>query len=191
MEAEVKWACREYAQTAVDVLARRTRIAFVNVHASFEALPRIVELMAEELKWDKKRKQVEYDRAVTYLKQEMGLELGMEAKRNIPLNFTSDEVNEHVRTFRVIDSKNKGFVTFNDLRYYFKRVGQPISEDQLHDILNEVDTNRNGQIDLGEYLQFMSALKTGTISYSRFATAIHDTDQHKKQIAVDRSGGGL
>ena len=36
---------------------------------------------------------------------------------------------------------------------YFQKTGEKLSEDQLHDILNEVDLNRNGQVELGEFLQ--------------------------------------
>lgn len=37
--------------TAVDMIARRLRIAFLNVQATQEALPEIVSIMAEELGW--------------------------------------------------------------------------------------------------------------------------------------------
>ena len=53
IEAEVKYAVKEYARTATDVVARRTRLAFLNVQAADEALPRIVEIMAKELGWKK------------------------------------------------------------------------------------------------------------------------------------------
>ncbi len=39
IEAEVKYAIKEYARTAVDIIARRTRISFLNVLAADEALP--------------------------------------------------------------------------------------------------------------------------------------------------------
>ena len=58
IEAEVKYAITEYACTVIDVLARRTRLAFLNVQAADEALPRIVEIMGAELGWDKSRKKV-------------------------------------------------------------------------------------------------------------------------------------
>lgn len=54
----MRYAVREYACTAVDIIARRTRLSFCNVHAAQEALPRIVEIMAEELKWSKAKQQV-------------------------------------------------------------------------------------------------------------------------------------
>jgi glycerol-3-phosphate dehydrogenase len=47
-ESEIHYACQcEYARTAVDVIARRTRLSFLNVRATLEALPRIIEIMAE------------------------------------------------------------------------------------------------------------------------------------------------
>lgn len=40
LDAEVRYACcRELAATAVDVVARRTRLAFLNTYAAQEALP--------------------------------------------------------------------------------------------------------------------------------------------------------
>ena len=39
IESEVRYAVKEYARTAFDVLARRTRISFLNVLAADEALP--------------------------------------------------------------------------------------------------------------------------------------------------------
>ena len=55
---QIVFACREYARRAVDVIARRTRLAFLNVPATEEALPRIVEIMAQELKWSKAKQKV-------------------------------------------------------------------------------------------------------------------------------------
>lgn len=53
VDGEVRYAVRhEYAQTAVDVLARRTRLAFLNAQASLEALRRIIDIITEELRWD-------------------------------------------------------------------------------------------------------------------------------------------
>ena len=58
IEADVKWAMKEYACTVVDVIARRTSLAFLNVQSAEDALPRIVEIMAQELGWGKKEKNV-------------------------------------------------------------------------------------------------------------------------------------
>ncbi|KAL1957905.1 hypothetical protein VTO42DRAFT_5470 [Malbranchea cinnamomea] len=68
IDGEVRYAVRqEYAQTAIDVLARRTRLAFLNAQAALEALPMVIDLMAEELNWDDKRKELEWGEAVRFL----------------------------------------------------------------------------------------------------------------------------
>ncbi|ORZ25687.1 FAD dependent oxidoreductase-domain-containing protein [Absidia repens] len=68
VESEVRYAVRqEYACTAVDVLARRTRLAFLNAEAALQSLPRVIEIMTEELKWDKARQTEEYEKAATFL----------------------------------------------------------------------------------------------------------------------------
>jgi len=77
IDGEVRYAVRhELAQTAVDVIARRTRLAFLNAQAALEALPKVIDLMAEELKWDTKRKDVEFNNAVQFLGS-MGLPKGL------------------------------------------------------------------------------------------------------------------
>jgi glycerol-3-phosphate dehydrogenase len=58
IEAEVKFAIQEYACTVVDVLARLTRLAFLNVEVTRDVVPRVVEIMANELGWSRAKKQV-------------------------------------------------------------------------------------------------------------------------------------
>ncbi|KAL3469994.1 FAD dependent oxidoreductase-domain-containing protein [Aspergillus californicus] len=85
VDGEIRFAVRhEYAQTAVDVIARRTRLAFLNSQAALEALPTVIDLMGEELNWDKHRKDVEWKDSVQYLSS-MGLAKDL-------LNATRDEV---------------------------------------------------------------------------------------------------
>lgn len=55
---QVKYAIREYACRAIDVIARRTRLSFINVHAAQEALPRVIEMMGRELGWNEETKKV-------------------------------------------------------------------------------------------------------------------------------------
>lgn len=68
LEAEVRYAARcEYAVTAVDILARRTRLAFLSCQAAQDALPRVVELMAEELGWSASEQQRQTEAAKQFL----------------------------------------------------------------------------------------------------------------------------
>ncbi len=68
VEAEVVYAVQhEYAETAVDVLAHRTRLAFLNSDAAWSALPRVVQLMSELKRWDTARAAAEWHRGLRFL----------------------------------------------------------------------------------------------------------------------------
>ncbi|KAL9637927.1 MAG: hypothetical protein Q9164_001900 [Protoblastenia rupestris] len=98
VDGEVRYAVRhEYAQTAVDVLARRTRLAFLNAQAALEALPKVIDLMAEELGWDQRRREREWTDTVHFLAS-MGLaksKLGV-SRRDVE-NGKAGEYDEHER----------------------------------------------------------------------------------------------
>lgn len=80
IDGEVRYAVRsEYAQTAVDVLARRTRLSFLNAQAALEALPQVIDIMGEELQWNPTRKELEWTETVHFLTS-MGLP---ESKLNV------------------------------------------------------------------------------------------------------------
>ena len=73
VDGEVRYAIRhEYAQTAIDVIARRTRLAFLNAQAALEALPGVIDIMGKELNWSKQRGAHEWRDAVEFLRS-MGL----------------------------------------------------------------------------------------------------------------------
>ncbi|KAI0483991.1 FAD dependent oxidoreductase-domain-containing protein [Xylariaceae sp. FL0804] len=73
VDGEIRYAVHhEYAQTAVDILARRTRLAFLNAQAALECLPRIIDIMTQELHWDKTRQDREWKDTVAFL-ESMGL----------------------------------------------------------------------------------------------------------------------
>ncbi len=57
LEAEVTFAARkEWAVHPEDFLARRSRLAFLNKGAAVSAIPKVVELMGNELKWSENKK---------------------------------------------------------------------------------------------------------------------------------------
>ncbi|ODA80708.1 hypothetical protein RJ55_03667 [Drechmeria coniospora] len=74
IEAEIRHGVRcEAACTAADVISRRTRLAFLDVEAALAALPRVVDILAEELGWGDARRQQEWTSTVRFLRS-MGLE---------------------------------------------------------------------------------------------------------------------
>ncbi|KAF2883149.1 hypothetical protein ILUMI_23017 [Ignelater luminosus] len=73
IEEEIKYGIHEYAVTATDMIARRLRIAFLNVEAAEEILPRIVEIMGKELNWSEVEKQQQLNKAIEFLNTEMAM----------------------------------------------------------------------------------------------------------------------
>ncbi|KAJ7537563.1 hypothetical protein O6H91_11G011700 [Diphasiastrum complanatum] len=68
LEAEVAYCARnEYCESAVDFIARRSRIAFLDTNAASKAVPRVIEILAQEHKWDIMRKKQELEKARAFL----------------------------------------------------------------------------------------------------------------------------
>ncbi|HKY62427.1 MAG TPA: FAD-dependent oxidoreductase [bacterium] len=68
IEAEVLYGVRhELGASAVDVLARRTRLAFLDIAASRHALPRVLAILGDELGWDPERREAEALKFEEYL----------------------------------------------------------------------------------------------------------------------------
>jgi glycerol-3-phosphate dehydrogenase len=61
--------------TATDVISRRLRLSFLNAQAALEALPRVIDIMAEDLNWNAVRKRQEMMQTTRFL-QSMGLPPG-------------------------------------------------------------------------------------------------------------------
>ncbi|GAU33099.1 hypothetical protein TSUD_259500 [Trifolium subterraneum] len=69
LEAEVAYCARnEYCESAIDFIARRTRLAFLETDAARRALPRVIEILAKEHKWDNSRQKEELQKATNFLK---------------------------------------------------------------------------------------------------------------------------
>ncbi|KAK4687415.1 glycerol-3-phosphate dehydrogenase, partial [Tremellales sp. Uapishka_1] len=175
IEAEARYACRsEYALKATDFIARRTRLSFLNVQVTLEALPRIIDIMASELGWDQKRKETEFSDSVEFLKS-MGLPEStkltlsevIKAKGNLgPLGiaqsedaalfaraqFTPEEVTHLKKQFEQFDFDNDQKITRLDLLNAMHGMGYTESKEVADSILAEVDFGRKGAVDFQDYL---------------------------------------
>nr|XP_054590276.1 glycerol-3-phosphate dehydrogenase, mitochondrial isoform X2 [Nothobranchius furzeri] len=195
IEAEVLYAIKEYACTAIDVIARRTRLGFLNVQAADEALPRIVQIMGKELNWSQEKRTEELEAAKKFLYHEMGYRSRSEQlTKTSEINLDYQEVVRYKKRFHKFDKEKKGFITTVDVQRVLESINVHIDENALHEILNEVDLNKNGQVEIDEFLQLMSAVKKGKVSDSRLAILMktaEETLDERGPVTVDRSGGGV
>ncbi|KAF0853050.1 mitochondrial glycerol-3-phosphate dehydrogenase glpA/D-like protein [Andalucia godoyi] len=74
LEAEVLYAVRkEWASNAIDVLCRRTRVAFLDRAGAMSAIDRVVAIMGNELKWSASRRKEEAAKTRSYIATMTGL----------------------------------------------------------------------------------------------------------------------
>ncbi|XP_028514606.1 glycerol-3-phosphate dehydrogenase, mitochondrial isoform X2 [Exaiptasia diaphana] len=189
IEAEVRYAVREYACTAIDVLARRIRIAFLDVRAAKDAATRIVEIMAEELNWDKERQQKELHETYRFLGH-MGLTVHNKVGKQ-DVNVTDKETDQYKEIFKHFDIDNSGSISFSNLRKILHDTGEAISDDQLRELIHEVSTKTQNSIELDEFLQVMTAHRKGIITHNRFAAIIDRHFEHLRQKGSVVDGKGV
>ncbi|CAB3397291.1 unnamed protein product [Caenorhabditis bovis] len=186
LEAEVRYAVREYAQTAIDFLARRTRIAFLNSYAANQILPRVIQIMAEELKWSAREQQRQYDMAKEFLKTEMNEIPGYNPKID-GLREELTEIEKQVTgsVFKLLDSDSKGFFTASDLRNYLKDNGHELPNDLVDDMFAEADLYGERQISLMDLTNIIAGLKAGKRKGRRMFDFLSESECVKKNCYVE------
>jgi len=192
IDAEVRYAVREYAATAIDILARRLRISFLNVAAAEECLPKVLEIMAEELGWSEAEQLKQKEEALSFLRTQMGKDLNKASRDSIPVSLTKAEIAEYVNRFNSLDGDKKGFVSINDIRKSLQNQHLDLTGEELSSVMAEMQMDTHGRFELAEFLQMMSAIKSGVVSHSRFAKmAERDFKATKYGERMERSGGGV
>ncbi|KAG9048637.1 mitochondrial glycerol-3-phosphate dehydrogenase [Tulasnella sp. UAMH 9824] len=79
IEAEVHYATQhEYAQTAIDFIARRSRLSFLNAGTALDVLPRVIQLMGDDLNWSTARRRTEWVKARDFL-----VSMGLPPSQNV------------------------------------------------------------------------------------------------------------
>lgn len=199
IEAEVSQGIKDYACTLVDMVARRLRVAFLNVQVAQEMLPRVADHMAKHLKWSSKEKQEEIMKAREFLKDQMGeTPVYTQAHNNIPIKLPVELIQKYVSCFKEMDSENTGFVSIHKCCGAIKNFGvKEVPVDLMHNVLRDIDCHSQGKVNLYEFLLVMSAIVHGDTAYLRYAKMRFDHNVHllsnleRHFVPVERSGGGL
>jgi len=168
------------------VLALRTRLAFLSYQAAEEALPRVLQIMKEELKWSEERVERERQKAIKLIEVDMGKNSKQISKSSIVL--TADEVADYTEKFRCVDHDGKGFITRLDITKLMEEMNVTIEEKTMQKLINEIDLNNNGKVELDEFLMLMSDLKHGNIRSNALTTILRQQNGH---FPCEKSGGGV
>ncbi|MCW2917055.1 MAG: hypothetical protein JWN52_5123 [Actinomycetia bacterium] len=63
---------------------------------------------------------------------------------------------EAKEAFTVVDLDHDGMITPAELQHLWKRLGDPISDQQLAEIFAKADTNQDGLISLEEFVELVT-----------------------------------
>ena len=71
-------------------------------------------------------------------------------------NISEDKIAEFKEFFESYDKDKDGYLTRKELCEIINSLGQTLSEPEMEEIINEVDTDGNGTIDFKEFLGLMA-----------------------------------
>eukprot|EP01087_Luapelamoeba_hula_P008926 TRINITY_DN2270_c0_g1_i1.p1 TRINITY_DN2270_c0_g1~~TRINITY_DN2270_c0_g1_i1.p1 ORF type:complete len:724 (-),score=117.84 TRINITY_DN2270_c0_g1_i1:157-2328(-) len=180
LEAEVDYAVNyEYACTAIDVMARRTRLAFLDANASSDVLAFVVDRMTGLLGWSPERRQKELNQGYAFL-HTMGL-----VNTESPVNYNAMDLIRFREAFDHMDSEKSGYLTTSQVkRMIMYDMGEKVSETQLQEYMKEAEGAGKAQgIDYNEFLQIMSRISPPSLPQAQGPI--------KKLKSPTRSGGGV
>jgi len=78
--------------------------------------------------------------------------------------FKADEVALFIEQFNLFDEDKSGSIDSKELESVMKQVGETASPDQLRQIIAEVDSDKNGTVEFGEFLNIIKKLRSGQAS---------------------------
>ena len=67
---------------------------------------------------------------------------------------TEEELKE---AFRVFDKDGNGFISADELRHVMTNLGEQLSEEEVEQMIQEADSNGDGQVDYEEFCKMMTA----------------------------------
>jgi len=154
LEAEVRYAVEhEYAVSPADVLARRTRLAFLNSTAARLTLPRVVDIMAECFGWDEARKLEEHERAERVMARDFGGPAPNKQGASLRTACTADVKD----IFDAIDTRHRGYLSKDGIHQAAQELGFPLSGTELQQAMKEMDVHGKGEVAFPEFLAWWNS----------------------------------
>lgn len=77
----------------------------------------------------------------------------------VAISKDNDE-DEYLRAFHILDANDDGFIDTNDFRRVLNNLGEQATDEELLQLMEETDKDRNGLIDLEEFITMTTRLKS-------------------------------
>ena len=140
IEAEVTYACREYACTVEDILSRRTRLAFLNKGAALEAVPKVAKIMAKELGWTEEVMAKQVAAATQYIESYSG---SLDNKAAMMREASYTDLQD---VFRALDLDGNGFLDVQDVSEIAAILGMKMTDKEIRAAFEQMDKNNTGRV---------------------------------------------
>ncbi|KAI9621698.1 hypothetical protein KEM48_007627 [Puccinia striiformis f. sp. tritici PST-130] len=198
LEEEVRYVVRnEYAITPVDIIARRTRLSFLNAQAALEVLPRVIDIMSEELGWTNSHRESAFEKSKNFLlsmglpKSKLKLSLadvrrGLLRKQTAEEGqlfsramFSPKELTQLRKEFADLDSNGDGVISPNDLQSALEHLNfANVPKETVDMIVSGAKTNHIGAIDFSDFLDIAVAAKEVSLS-NKLQNFLSDSDHEE------------
>ncbi|KAI9076563.1 hypothetical protein K1719_024704 [Acacia pycnantha] len=90
---------------------------------------------------------------------------------------TQDQIAEFLVAFRLLDKDGDGCINIEELGTAIRSMGQNPTQEELQYMINQVDTDGNGTIDFGEFLNLMAAIMKEAEAEEEFQEAFKAFDK--------------
>jgi len=92
-------------------------------------------------------------------------------------NLTEEQISEFREAFNLYDKDGDGTITILELGSIMRSLGHTPTDAELHDLIDEIDTDKNGTIDFNEFVKMMSKKTTHVNSESELIEAFKVFDK--------------
>ncbi|XP_063684997.1 uncharacterized protein LOC134819142 isoform X2 [Bolinopsis microptera] len=75
-------------------------------------------------------------------------------------HFTREELDHYKEAFSLYDTHDKGYITTKELGALIRSLGQNPTESDLAEMINEVDSDKNGLLEFEEFIRIMAKRMT-------------------------------
>lgn len=75
---------------------------------------------------------------------------------------TEEQIKEYNDAFQMFDKDGNGFITTGELKSLMRCLGCNPTDSEVQQIINEVDADGNGKVDLPEFIQLMEKMTNST-----------------------------
>jgi glycerol-3-phosphate dehydrogenase len=159
LEAEIRYAIdHEYAVKPADILARRTRLAYLNSTAAKLTLPKVVEIMGDALGWDEARRTREHEMAEQVLAKDFAGPAPNKQGAKMRTACTADVKD----VFDKIDIRKQGVLSKDGIGKAASELGFPLNGGELHQAMTEMDSDSNGEVSFPEFLAWWNSSSKST-----------------------------